>query len=314
MKFSKSAFFKRGPNWIALALAVAAAIFMWVTVTKKDEVEASIEVSLNYTNIPPDLVVTGDIDTKLAVRVRGPKAIVDGLLRESNSTAISLANIKQGTTIVPLSMRDLSLYPKLRSITIIDIQPPRLTIVADALIERRVRVEADLSSPLRNGVLQAEEIGVYPNIVTLRGPKQILENYPPMRLKIILDANKANGEPVNEKVILDTPNFVTADPNVVDVRYKIVSGRVKLTRTCKVGISLHGDSGQYEVEPDTVKVAIEVPENLEKSSAYLSGLEVSVAPPDIQPGESELVKVSVRTPEGMTWSSIVPSEVRVTHK
>ena len=314
MKFSETGFFKKGPNWIALALALAAAIFMWVLVTQKDEIEAQIEVSLNYVNIPPNLVVTNGMVSKLYVRVRGPKVLVNALLREPNSDVLSLANIKQGETVIPLSMGDISLYPKLRSISIIDIQPPRLVIVADAVAERRVRVEVDLSSPLRKGAVSFEEVGVFPNIVTLRGPRQTLENYPPIRLELNLDLSKAPGETVTQRIALDTPNFVTAEPNSVDVRYKITSGRAALKRACKVMIAQGSDASQYEIEPPEVEVDIEVPENLAHSQSYLSGLEASVLLPDIQAGESEILKVNIHTPAGMTWSAVTPAEVAVTHK
>lgn len=294
-----------------MVLAVLAAIAMWIVVNRGDQVEAQLEVNLNYLDIPPDLIVTKGLISSISVRVRGPKTLMRALPSERISDAISLGSIKAGENTIPLPSGDLSLYPKLRSFTIVDIQPPRLEIYAEPLVERKVRVETILESPVKPGALVAEEVGVDPPTVTLRGPENTLKEYPFITLRIPLDASKPNGDTF---LTLDTPNFVTAEPNRVRVRYKITSNNVQLTRACKVAIALNGANEQYEIKPPTVDVTVEVPESLEKSENFLQKLRLSVLPPDMRPGESRKLKIRTSLPDGMSLISLSEPEVTVTHK
>lgn len=311
MKSSKKPFIKKIANLAAFLLAVAAAIGMWFTVNRSAQVEAQLKVSLNYKDIPPNLIVTKGLEDSLTVRVRGPKTLLQALSGENLSGIKSLGSIKKGYNEVPLATNDIMAYPKLRSLTIVDIQPPKLEVFAEPLIERKVKVETVQESPVRPGTLVAEEIGVTPTMVTVRGPESKVANMSELVLKIPLDATKLEDD---RWLTLDTPSYVTADPNRVHVRYKITSTMVQLTRSCKISIAQKGVNAKYEIEPPSIDVTVEVPEILEKSASYLAGLELSVLPPDLNPGESRKLKVRTRVPEGMKLISLSQDEVTVTLK
>lgn len=298
---------KPGINWLMLLLAVFVAAVMWYFVTVRDRIEGQVEVSINYTDIPPNLVVTSGLVNKITVRLKGPEALLRNLPSERLIQSVSLAQIKKGVTFVPLPSQDLS--PSLRAFEVVDVQPPRLVVTADTVMERSVPVHLIPDSPLRGGALTVENLSVSPATVILRGPEDVISGISNVPLTITLDP-KAAGTTVQKPLPLDTPSLVTATPASVMVRYTITSGREVLSRHCKIKVA-HDATHHYTLEPKETNALVEVPEALAKSSSYLNGLEASVVPPPMDAGGSAKVKIKFTLPEGMTLLNSSVQEVTV---
>lgn len=176
-------------------------------------------------------------------------------------------------------------------------QPPRIVVKADNLIERSVPVRVAVGSSLSNGALTVENVSVTPANVTLRGPEAMVEDIASVPVPIQADP-KAAGSTMQQVVTLDTPGLVTPIPPTVKVQYSITSGRAEVTRSCKVEVL--AENRQFTVTPAEVSVHIEVPEALVKNAQYLKQLEATVSPPDMAEGESRKVEIRFRLPEGMT--------------
>lgn len=299
---------KPGVSWVAMFLSVVVAASMWYVVSVRDRIEGQVEISLNYYDIPPNLVVTNGLVNKITVRLKGPEALLRSLPRERLTDSISLASIKKGVTIVPFPNQGLS--PAFRAFEVIDVQPPRIVVTADTLMERSVPVRTIVDSPLRGGALTVENVSVSPATVVLRGPEEVVSAISNVPLTIPLDP-KAAGTTVQQTMPLDTPSLVTSSPASVRVRYTITSGRAVLSRHCQIKVA-HDATHHYTVQPKEVSALVEVPEALAKSAAYLNGLEASAVPPPLEPGESRKVKITFRMPEGMSLLNSSIEEVTVT--
>lgn len=307
--------FRRGaPHLLSLLLALLIAVGMWYVVTVRDRLEAQIEVNLDYYGIPSNLVVTDGLITKTTVRLRGPEKLLRIATQRKITQAVDLSHIKKGTTIVPLTSETLNpaFSGTLRAFELVDVQPPRIIIKADTLLERSVPVRAKVESPLRNGALTVEDVTVTPNTVLLKGPESTLANIAAVPLTIMLDS-KANGATVSQTLPLDTPSMVTAIPPSVKVEYTITSGRTVVSRKCAIKISSE-EHRLYTLDPQALTVKVEVPEALATNRRYLEQLEISVAPPPLEPGESQKVKLRFKLPEGMTLLQPEVQEVTVTQQ
>lgn len=308
MKSSNKGRLKPRFSWIGMGVALVIAAVMWYTVSVRDRIEGQIEVNINYYGIPSNLVVTSGLLNKITVRLKGPEALLRSLPRERLTDAISLASIKRGVTVVPIPTQHLS--PAFRAFEIIDVQPPKLVVTADTIMERSVPVRAIADSPLKGGALTVENITVYPATVVLRGPESVVSGISNIPLSIPVDP-KAAGTTVQVNMTLDTPSFVTSQPASVRVDYTITSGRTVISRRCPVHVTQ--DSGhRYSVEPKEVELLVEVPEALAKSSSYLGKIDVSALPPLLDAGESRRVKLRTRLPEGMALLNSSPEEVKIT--
>ncbi len=298
----------RAPHALSMLLAVLLATAMWYVVSVRDRLEAQVEVNIDYYGIPPNLVVTDGLVSKITVRLRGPETLLRSIPRQRLNEAVDLSDIKKGVTIVPLAGDELG--PAFRAFEVVDIQPPRIVVKADTLLERSVPVRTIVDSPLRGGALTVENVSVSPATVILRGPESVVSNISNVPLTIMLDP-KAAGTTVQQSTILDTPSLVTASPPSVRVRYTITSGRTVVSRRCHIAVESDAQH-HYSVTPAELTVLVEVPEALAKSASYLRQLEVSVLPSAMEVGESKKVKPRFRLPEGMTLLNPVTDEVTVT--
>lgn len=303
MKSSRKQKFTVPVHFASLLIALIAATGMWYVVSVRDRIEAQFDVALDYYGIPKDMIVTDGLIKKVTVRLRGPETLLRTLSQQRLNQQVNLSDIKQGITVVPLAADNLK--GSYRAFEIVDIQPPRIVVKVDHVLERSVPVHPVITSPLRNGALTIEDIGVTPDTVTLRGPESIVSGISSVRLPIQPNTLAA-GETFTQTMPLDTPTLVTANPASVKVRYSVTSGRAVVARTVPVTISSH-IPGDYAISPAELSLQMEVPEALAQSSAYLSKLLVSVTPPpDMKPGETRDVPVQYRLPEGMV---IVPPRV-----
>lgn len=308
MKFSENGSpLKKAPNFLAMLVAVVAAAAMWYSVSVRDRMEGQLEVYLDYLGLPPNLVVTEGQIPKITVRLRGPETLMRSLLKQRLTKAIDLSNVKKGETFVPIANDEI--IPAFRAFEVIDIQPPRLAIKADALTERNVPLRTNVKSPLSGGALTVENLSVSPATVTLKGPEAVISGMPSLPLTIPLDA-KAAGTTVEQNITLDTPSLVSASPPSVRVRYTITSGRKVISRLCDVKVAGNA-ANNFVVTPSTLSVMVEVPEALSQNAAYLNQLEVSVLPPHLEAGESRRVRLRFKLPEGMTLLGPTDEEVNI---
>lgn len=298
------------PSWLFLVLAIVCATGMWYVVSIRERIEAQLEVNIDYYGIPPNLVVTDGLINKVTVRLRGAETLLRSIPKHRLNWAIDLSSIKKGVTFVPLTNEDVS--PALRRYEIVDIQPPRIVITADNMVERSVPVRAIVDSPLAGTALTIENQSISPSTVVVRGPESVVADLTHALVRIPLDPKSA-GTTVQQTLPLDTPGLVTAMPSSVRVRYTITSGRTVLSRICK--LHLPGDANHsYKIEPSELSILIEVPEALAQSSSYLKKLEANIVPPPLEPGESRQVRVHFRLPEGMTILGQPLEEVTVTRQ
>ena len=218
---------RRAPHLFSLLVAVLAAVAMWYVVSVRDRLEAQVEVNIDYYGIPPNLVVTDGLISKITVRLRGPETLLRSIPQQRLTQAVDLSDIKKGVTIVPLGGDNLG--PNFRAFELVDIQPPRIVIKADTLLERSVPLRTIVDSPLRGGALTVENVSVSPATVVLRGPEDVVSDISSVPLTIMLDP-KAAGTTVHQTIALDTPSLVTATPSSVRVQYTITSGRTVVSR------------------------------------------------------------------------------------
>lgn len=140
---------RRAPHLVSLLVAVLTAVGMWYVVSVRDRLEAQVEVSIDYYGIPPNLVVTDGLISKVQVRLRGPETLLRSIPQQKLTQAVDLSGIKKGVTVVPLSGENMG--PAFRAFELVDVQPPRIVIKADTLMERSVPLRAIVDSPLRGG-------------------------------------------------------------------------------------------------------------------------------------------------------------------
>lgn len=296
MKFSKSIFkSNRLPNSIIMLFAILCAICMYYYVSVREMLETQLEINLDYTGIPGNLVITSGLASQATVRLRGPETLIRSIPRSMLSETVDLSSIKKGLNIVPMNLPVLE--STIRAFDIIDIQPVDLRIQADSILERTVPVRIVPHSPLGTNAVTVGNETISPSTVVLRGPEEKVSNISYVEGIIYPDSQSA-GNIIEQVIPLTTPSMVVASPSSVRVHYRITSGRTVISRKCIIKIS-GDDNHEYSISPTHITLLVEVPEALAKNSKYLDQLQATVIVPPMEVGEEKKVKLRINLPDGM---------------
>ena len=79
-------------------LAIAISFLLWATYTAEPYAEVGFQVPLEFTTMPPQLEISGDIPTVAHIRVRGRSALLRRMIPADLNLRLDMKDGKQGTT------------------------------------------------------------------------------------------------------------------------------------------------------------------------------------------------------------------------
>ena len=79
-------------------LALGISFFLWATYTAEPFAEVGFQVPLEFTSMPPQLEISGDIPTVAHVRVRGRSALLRRMIAADLNLRLDLKDEKIGTS------------------------------------------------------------------------------------------------------------------------------------------------------------------------------------------------------------------------
>jgi hypothetical protein len=112
-------------------LALGISFFLWATYTAEPFAEVGFQVPLEFTNMPPQLEITGDMPTAAHVRVRGRSALLRRMIPADLNLRLDLQYEKQGTS-------SLRITPDMVGVpfgaTVVEVSPAEIHVT---LVQRR---------------------------------------------------------------------------------------------------------------------------------------------------------------------------------
>jgi len=84
-------------------LAVAISFILWATYTAEPYAEVGFQVPLEFTTMPPQLEISGDIPTVAHIRVRGRSALLRRMIPADLNLRLDMKDRKQGTTTLQIT-------------------------------------------------------------------------------------------------------------------------------------------------------------------------------------------------------------------
>jgi hypothetical protein len=79
-------------------LALAISFLLWATYTSEPFAEVGFQVPLEFTSMPPQLEISGDVPTVVHVRLRGRSALLRRMVAADLNLRMDLKDGKVGTT------------------------------------------------------------------------------------------------------------------------------------------------------------------------------------------------------------------------
>ena len=84
-------------------LALAVSFLLWTTYTSEPFAEVGFQVPLEFTNMPPQLEISGDVPTSVHVRVRGHSAFLRRMVAADLNLRMDMKDMKEGTSSLQIS-------------------------------------------------------------------------------------------------------------------------------------------------------------------------------------------------------------------
>lgn len=84
-------------------LALGISFFLWATYTAEPFAEVGFQVPLEFTNMPAQLEISGDMPTTARVRVRGRSALLRRMVPADLNLLLDLNGEKEGTSTLRIT-------------------------------------------------------------------------------------------------------------------------------------------------------------------------------------------------------------------
>jgi YbbR domain-containing protein len=84
-------------------LALAVSFLLWATYTSEPFAEVGYQVPIEFTNMPAQLEMSGDVPTSVHVRVRGRSALLRRMIAADLNLRMDMKDAKEGTSSLRIS-------------------------------------------------------------------------------------------------------------------------------------------------------------------------------------------------------------------
>lgn len=296
-------------DWQYRLLALLLAIFVWYLVSGREKVEYWMEVPIEVSSLPENFIITGGVPSKIQVRVRGTRPVLERIQQGKYSYNLDLSDIKLGDNVIILESKHLKFPPPVEVVAIL---PPRLELDIDKLMQKNVAIQVNWTSSFKefSKFFELKEINCFPNKILISGPSSIVNKIDKLETKEIkVDPFKDRIYVQNVPLNLDPR--VNSEVGSVEVRLVIEPKRkeVWIVRNIQFinpgGKKIKNISKNYKC-----KLKFSVPLYLWKDNKWKEGLKVFVKVP-ITSGSYEL-PLQVETKKDILILEKDPSYVKIT--
>ncbi|MFQ5356367.1 MAG: YbbR-like domain-containing protein [Mariprofundaceae bacterium] len=151
-------------------VALAIAILFWALVRGQGVGSLNIDVPLQVQGLPADLMIINDLPNHVQVTVSGPQTRLSELNAREVYAPLNASGISEpGVKEEPLNIDNIKLAAGLK---VDRVQPDRVVLQIDRLIEREINIEPRVAAPSGWFV---RDMKVVPSRALLRGPEVWLD-------------------------------------------------------------------------------------------------------------------------------------------
>jgi YbbR domain-containing protein len=194
--------------------AVLIAVFLWFFVTSQGQSEISLEVPLEFKDIPAELGIAGSTAKAVTLTMRGQERFMKSLNASDLRVFLDLGKAKPGEIVYPVNKEDVKLP---FAMTVTNVTPPSVRVKLEEITFKTISVQPQLlGSPEQGAVLS---IVVEPRTAVIRGLKSELKKINMIRTEP-LDISHISGT-ITEELDLDTSG--------TNIKADILKVKVKIT-------------------------------------------------------------------------------------
>ncbi|GAB4409617.1 MAG: CdaR family protein [Thermodesulfovibrionales bacterium] len=204
-------------NIVLKAAALVLAVILWVFVTSKGQTEMTLNVPIEYTNIPPGIEMVGAVVKSTSIVIMGHESLLKNIRPGDVRVYVDVGRAKKGEGIFYIK-KDAIKLPYAATVT--KIEPSSVKVVFEETISKRVPVRPVITgSPAEGWYVSAVEIS--PRDVLIEGARSEVARIGYIRTEPIDITGLA--ENLRQEIGLDiSGRNVRAKIDRVDVHIRIV--------------------------------------------------------------------------------------------
>lgn len=200
--------------------AVLLSIVLWFFITSRGQSEISIDVPLEFTNMPPGLELVSYGAKTVNLNIKGQERFIKTVSASNIRVSLSLSKAKRGEGTYYINRDDIKLP---RSITVTNINPPSVRVTTEETASKAVKVVPVIVGEPQKG-FYLKSAGVSPETIVIEGVRSEIAKVSALKTEP-LDITGIN-ETVTQDLRIDKAgrNIRTKTPDV-RVSAEIGAGR-----------------------------------------------------------------------------------------
>ncbi len=147
--------------------AVLLAVCLWLFVTSRGQSEISLEVPLEFKNVPAGFGIVNNTAKTAVVTVKGQERLMKNLRSSDIRVSVDLAKAKKGENTFSLIKDDVKLP---YAMTVTNISPPSYRVRLEEMVSKNVQIKPSITGEPGKGYY-VKTVEVQPRSLTVQGLK-----------------------------------------------------------------------------------------------------------------------------------------------
>ena len=240
-----------GSNHGLKVLALVIAVGLWLAGHR--DIERAVEVPVEFSNIPSDLMVMDNHVDYVVLRLMGPRTLVSTLDAQDMRLSLDLKGAKAGAASYPLDSGSFSIP---RGVTIARITPPVVHLRLEPVTRKRIPVTVRFGNRPPVGFKIASTT-VQPDAIWVQGPAEDVRRL--LAVETFPVDLEEGGSSIKRKVRLSADGKpFSFTPDQVEVTVAVEEEQTN-KEFSSIPLQAKGFTGQYRVTPSSIYLRLSGP-------------------------------------------------------
>ncbi|HET6513701.1 MAG TPA: CdaR family protein [Thermodesulfovibrionales bacterium] len=147
------------------AAAVVLAILLWIFVSSRGQTEVSLEVPIEFINIPAGIEIAKRTVKSANLVIRGNETLLKALRQGDVRVIVDVSKAREGEAVYAIKNDDVSLP---RTAAVMRIEPPSVKLMFERMARKEVRVRPAVTGIPETGYY-VKHLDVKPKTVVIEG-------------------------------------------------------------------------------------------------------------------------------------------------
>ena len=200
--------------------AILLSVVLWIFVTSRSQSEISVDVPIEFKNIPTGLEVVNHSVKVISLNIKGQERLIKNVKPSDIRVYIDLSKSKKGESIYYITRDDIKLP---HAITVMNVSPSSVKVITEETITKTVKVTPVITGDPERGYY-VKSIEAVPQTVGLEGIRSEIRKVNTIKTEP-LDITGVNETLTQELKLELTGKNIRARIN--DIKVKVVIGAVR---------------------------------------------------------------------------------------